>query len=356
MTRALGVLTLSGVAAAFGAQQPLVENGRVEMRAATTIEREIAAAGRGADPAWVAWQAPMVAGDRNLCSTWSDGIWTVRGESLEPRTPGTPPAPIARPPGPVAIERGTSLVILARVAAGALERLRVIADDCPIDAGGRTIHWLTGVAPAESVRYLDSLTRVEPLGVGPNRRHADAAIVAISLHADPAADAALDRLTARTADAHLRRQAASALATGRGASGLARLRALIRDEPDRGQRQHFVAALAASPDAGVPGELLALARTDADAQIRGEAAYRYVRRQGAAGVVEALALVEREADDTVRRRLVSAIGSLPNDAGTPALVTLARTHSNLAVRKEAVAALGRSRDPRARQVIEELLK
>jgi hypothetical protein len=339
-----------------GAPQPLVHNGRVDMRPAADIGRAISAAGAGADPAWVGWQVPMVPGDRNLCSTWSDGASVVRVEALEARAGGRPPA--ASPPssGPVAIERGTSLVLLARVVDGRLERLRAIGDDCQIDAGGRAVHWLTGITPAASIEYLDALTRAEPLGVGTNRRIADTAVFAIGLHDSPAAMPVLERLTGRTTDAGLRRQAASMLASARGQAGFERVQALVRDEPDRQLRQHFVGALAQSPESETTDVLLGLAQSDVDAGVRAEAASRFIRRAGPAGLEPALRIVDTDADDGVRRRIVSAIGTLAANAGTPTLIRLARTHASLNVRKEAVAALGRSNDPAARELLEELLK
>jgi hypothetical protein len=349
------ILTMAAVPVQ-GAPQPLVHNGRVDVRPAADIARGISAAGAGSDPTWVGWQVPMVPGDRNLCSTWSDGASVVRVETLEARAGGQPPT--ASPPasGPVAIERGTSLVLLARVVDGRLERLRAIGDDCQIDAGGRVIHWLSGITPAASIEYLDGLTRAEPLGVGTNRRIADTAVFAIGLHDSPAAMPVLERLTGRATDAGLRRQAASILASARGRPGFERVHALVRDEPDRQLRQQFVGALAQSPEATTTDVLLGVAQSDVDAGVRGEAASRFVRRAGPAGLDPALRLLDTDAHDDVRRRIVSAIGSLAANAGTPTLIRLARTHTNLNVRKEAVAALGRSNDPAARGLLEELLK
>src|SRR5690348_8460572 len=97
MTRYLAVcLLLTAAAGNAGAQQPVIQNGRVETRqatAATNIDRELAAVGSGPDPVWVAWRQPMVDGDPRLCSTWSDGRVFARGETLEPRPMGAEPTP-----------------------------------------------------------------------------------------------------------------------------------------------------------------------------------------------------------------------------------------------------------------------
>jgi HEAT repeat protein len=275
---------------------------------------------------------------------------------LDDRMSGQRPA--APPPStaPVPIERGTALVVLARVVDGRLERLRTIDDACPIDAGGRGIRWLTGITPVASVEYLDGLTRAESLSVGTTRRIAEAAVSAIGLHDTPTAMATLDRLITKDANQGLRRHVVTVLASARGRAGFERVKALISGETDNNLRQHAVSALAQSPEPAVADTLLSLARTDKAANVRAEAASRYVRRVGPPAIETSLKLLENETDDGVRRRIVSAIGSLPNGAGTPSLIQLARTHTNLHVRKEAVAALGRSSDPSARGVLEELLK
>jgi hypothetical protein len=353
--RTLFILLVVAVAD-LGAQRPDIRNGRVETRAATAIAREIATVGTSASPVWVAWSVPMVAGDRNVCSTWNDGNTFTRGETLE-RVDGSRPTPSAPPSGPLRLDSGTSLVVLARVVDGRLERLRSIGDDCPVDAGGATIHWLTGVSAAESVRYLDGLTRTDALNVSATRRLAEAAVSAIAMHHDASDVPVLDRLSsAATADGTLRRQAASGLAAHRGTEGFDRVVSLIKTERNGDLRRSFVGALAQSPIEKATDVLLEIARTDADASVRGEAAMRYVRRAGAGALPTALAMLDKETNDDVRRRIISGIGSLPEPVAAPTLIQLARTHPSVVVRKHAVAALGRFSDPQARALLEELLR
>jgi HEAT repeat protein len=300
----------------------------------------------------------MVTGDRQLCSNWSDGYTFVRGETLE-RVYGTRPVSLPPPGGPARLEAGTSLVVLARVVDGRLERIRTIGDDCPVDAGGATIRWLTGtgVSPSASVRFLDELTRAAALNVSTNRRLAEAAISAIGLHQDPSALPVLDRLSSpATTDGSLRRQAVSGLATHRGAAGFDRVVALIKGERNRDLRRSFVSSLAQSPHERTADVLLEIARTDADAGVRGEAVARYIRRAGQPALATALSILDTDPDDEVRRRIVSGIGTLPEPVAAPALVRLARSHPSVVVRKEAVASLGRFNDPQARALLEELLR
>ena len=355
MRRRVTTILLFTAVAGLGAQQPTIQNGRVETRTVTSIGREVSAVGASASPVWVAWSVPMVAGDRSLCSTWSDGYTVVRGETLEPRNDSRPPQ-FPAPTGPARLEAGTSLVVFARLLNGQVERIRTIGDDCQVDAGGTTIHWLTGVTPGESLQYLDSLTRAESLNVGAARRVAESAVTAIALHREAGADAILDRLTGPSAADALRRQAASGLGAHRGAHGFDRLMGLIRDERNRDLRRHFVSALSQNADGRAMDALLGIARADADASVRAEAASRYIRRAGAASLTTALTLLDQDADESVKRRIVSSIGALPEPAATPALIQLAKAHPNVTVRKNAVAALARSNDPQAKALLEDLLR
>jgi len=355
-----GIVALGAVVpiAPVAQQAPpsLVQNGRVETKAATSIDREIAAVGTSADAAWLAWRVPMVDGERNMCSTWySDPYGYVRGQQLEP-TEGFGPPKIAPAAGPVALEGGTNLIVLARVVDGKLERLRSLSDDCPMDAGGRPFTWLTGITSAESLRFLESQVRRDNMPLDQQRRFSDSAASAISLHRDPAADAILDRLASSDRDSDMRRRAGTWLGQYRGAHGLATLKALIGTEKDQSTRVSFVNALAQTRQPGTADALLALAQNDADPKVRAEAVYWYPVRAGAAGINATRAIIDKDVDDNVKKRAVSGVSRLPNEGGIPTLIELAQPKSNPVVRKEAISALGRSKDPRAVAFLEQILR
>jgi hypothetical protein len=51
-------------------QSPVpIQNGKVETRQASSIDREVTAAGALGDPVWIARRAPLQPGDRNLCES-----------------------------------------------------------------------------------------------------------------------------------------------------------------------------------------------------------------------------------------------------------------------------------------------
>ena len=333
-----------------------IQNGKVDTRPGSSLDREIGALGAGPDATWVAWRVPMVDGDRRSCSTWTtDGQLLYRGEVLEPGPAGSTRPPAATPPSSVALEAGTSLVVLARLIDGRVERLRSVDDSCPIDANGRTVHVLANITAAESLRYLESLTRQDAMNIDGRRRVAESALAAVALHRDAAADAVLDRLAAG-ADSSLRAQAISQLASARGAHGFATISRLLAGETDRTVRRSLVSALGQTRQPGTADALLTLARTDADPEVRAMAVYAYAPRAGQSGLPNLLAIVEKDTSDVVKQRAVSGLGRLPAGVAVPALIDLARNNPMLAVRKQAVSSLTQIKDPRAVAFLEGLLR
>lgn len=193
MVKSATVLVILVAAVGALAQTPQIQNGRVETRAVTSLARDVAAltAQTGATPQWVAWQVPMIDGERGLCCTYySDGMTSpVRGCTMEPADPhATWKAPdFPAPSGPVQLEAGTMLTVFVRLVEKRIERLRVLSDDCPVDAGGRDVKWLTGVSGADSVAFLKQLALDEKMDVDVRSRISLAAVRGLALHRDPAA-------------------------------------------------------------------------------------------------------------------------------------------------------------------------
>jgi hypothetical protein len=370
------ILSLAIVVPVAGWQQsaqpaPQIQNGKVERRPGTNIDREIAAvsAPSSTEPGWVAWRAPMVDGDRDICSWYSDRLGSTRGMFIDDGmmyvssggvvNPSPDRPQISQPKGPIPLEAGTNVVVLARLVGGRVERTRTVTDDCPMDAGGRTVYWLDSVTPAESIRFLAALAQAGPTDRSPidaDRRVAEAAVRAIGYHKDPSADAALDRIAAEHRDSGLRRQAASTLTSLRGAHGVATVTKLLTSSKIPDERRALTSALGQSRDASAVPALRSL-MGDEDASIRSEAVYYFIQRGGLAVVPDALKAVATDKSDNVRKRAISSIGRLPADAGVPQLLQIARAPSTDAVsRKEAVNALSQSKDPRAIAFMEEILK
>ena len=344
------------------APQAIVQNGRLQTRAVTSLEREVPALG-GPDPVWAYWRVPMIDGERGPCSTWyyGDREPIIRGDILDSgvggTNVGTQRPQIAPPTGPIPLEGGTGLLVFARVLDGRVERLRTLSDDCPVDASGLTVFALTGVTPADSLRFLDTFTKMsgEKLTVNARRMLAETALSAIRRHRDAGANAILDRIATSDLDMELRRSAATALATSRGAHGFATVKTLVDTEKVPDLRRSFVTALGQTREPGTVDALRALLR-DPDARVRAQAAYYLPQRGGSAVVPELRKLIETETDTGVKQQAIRGLARLPANDAVPLLIQIARSSADPVVKKESVNSLGQSRDARAMAYMDELLK
>jgi hypothetical protein len=263
-----------------------------------------------------------------MCGWYSDRQGTVRGsfidDDLRSSSFESRVCPKSHhPPAPCRSKRARTGV-LARAVGGKVERLRTLSDDCPMDAGGRAVCWISSVTPAESLRFLNSLTRpvaTDRAMFDNERQIVSSAIRAIGYHADASADGCSTRwrLTMRTRASasggdHARRLSRRAW------RGDAHAPDRIRQDSD--ERRSLVTALGQSRESATVETFRSLTR-DPDARIRSEAAYFVCA--AAAVVSDALKLASSDPEDSVRKRVVSGIARLPNGAGIPSLIDLART-------------------------------
>ncbi len=292
MRRTLCVLTtaLVLVRADAAAHQPSFANARVETVAAT---RGLAATfrdlgGRTSEPFWIGYAAPVTDGEHQMCCHRSDG--GSRGNAccagcrLEP---GAGDQRITMPPasGSVRLEGAATFTVLYRLEGGAVGRIRMFSEDCPLDAGGRVIYWLTGVSGADSVRWLTSF-------LGGDRKLASSATAAMAQHREPlAVDTLVD-----------------------------------------------------------------LARRHGDGRVRGDALFWLAHRAGTRAASAIADAITNDPETDVKRRAVFALSQLPKDEGVPLLIRVARTNRNPEVRKHAMFWLGQSKDARAIEFFEEILR
>jgi hypothetical protein len=143
--------------------QPKIENAKLETRAVNgsldASFRTIVTA--QAESAWIGYSVPQVPGERSMCGT-------------------------------VSLEGAREFVMLYRVTAGQVEKIRTYATDCTFDAGSLALYWLTGVDGSQSALLLSTfIPAAIPPSTSSDRRGvewqvANSALSAIARHQDGA--------------------------------------------------------------------------------------------------------------------------------------------------------------------------
>jgi len=262
------------------AQTPRLSNGRLEHHAVSAgLSKDLPAlAATLTEPTWLGYAVPVIDGDHQMCDYGND---KMRG-------------PVS---GPVLLEPSAAFFVLYRVEGGQITRIRSYSADCPLDAGGKAIHWFTNVTATDSLAYLK--TFVAPSSA--SRRTVDSAVTAMAMHEG---QPALDLLLA-------------------------------------------MARVEATPALGLPAPT---------STMRGNALFWLAQRAGQKAVGTITSAIENDPDTEVKKKAVFALSQLPDHEGVPLLIQQARTNKNPAVRKQAMFWLGQSKDPRALKFFEEVLK
>ena len=225
--------------------------------------------------------------DRTMCCFSSaDGTTWISGTSssnvqccgacrIEPAANAAPAvrepaAKPAAPPASVRLEGSERVVILFRIADRKVERIRMFSEDCELDAGGRAVHWLQDVRPAESIALLESL--VAPDAERKNRV-TNTAISAIAVHAEPGATSVLERLARAHASSSIRGEAIFWLGQKAGKKAVGVISEAIEKDPETEVKKRAVFALSQLPKSeGVP-LLIDVARKNQNPAVRKQAIF-----------------------------------------------------------------------------------
>lgn len=355
---AFAVAALVPVASAVAQAPPSLHASRLQSRAAGgDLEATLRAV--GSQTTWVAWSVPMVAGQGDACcySGWfrdhdSKSQPGLRGCRLDgKRNNGLT---IRGDEGPYTRdEGGGALMVYSRFESGRMSAVRAYSASCPVEAGEERVIWLDGVDPAQSVALLGDRARTQPHKSGPG----DEVMVALALHADPAADAALIDMASRSQPMDVREDAIFWLGQARGERGYRELTRIASSEDDAQVLEKVAFSLSQSPVPAAGPTLENMARRHADSRVREEAVFWLGQRGGPDIVNKLLSVIEEDDELEVRKKAVFALSQLDDhDAdGVSALVGLVRHASDPAIRKEALFWLGQSDDPRALASLEALL-
>jgi hypothetical protein len=237
VTRALWLLAAAIPAAA---QPKLLINAQMDTRsAASGLEGQFRAlVSAQPQPAWIGYSVPSTRSYNLGCEYVSPGGRTA--------------------PGVVHLEPPDQAVVLLRLQGGQVDRIRALSPDCEIDAGGVPVHWLSDVRPADSVALLATFDD-------------SSAVMAIAVHADASADAALERLVGGSSHDNVRCRAAFWLGAARGRRGVDAVKDLLSRETNQAIRRQAIEGLATNRDSGALDLLISVARTEKDNSIRRQA-------------------------------------------------------------------------------------
>lgn len=321
------LMMLAFTTLALMAQQPRVANGRVETRAVSTLEKDfqsIVASTSGA--AWVGYAVSKAPGMGDFGCEW------------EHRS-------AKRASGPVQLEGAQFGAVLYRLEAKTVQKVRIFAMDCDLDAGGLPFIWLTGVKPAESLALLNTFVP----------QHNDSALAAIAAHNDPAADRMLDEYAAAGQPLKLREKAVFWMGATRGRRGYESLARIVREDKDEKLREKTVFALFVSKEPAAADSIVRAAKEDSSSHVRGQAIFWLAQKAGSKAVGAITAALENDPDTDVKKKAVFALSQLPKDEGVPMLINVAQNNRNPAVKKQAFFWLGQSKDPRALAFFETVL-
>ena len=247
------------------------------------------------------------------------------------------------------------VLMLFRVADRNVGKIRVFTDDCELNAGGLPVYWLSDVNPKESIGLLASFVEGAGEKTREGHRKSDSAVTAIALHADPAADQALEKFVDPNRPEEVRKSTAFWLGNLRGQRGYEILRRIVREDPSDKIREHCTFALHLSKVPEAVNAMVDAARNDKSAHVRGQALFWLAQKAGEKAIRAIADAIQNDPETEVKKKAVFALSQLPKDEGVPKLIDVARKNRNREVRKDAMFWLGQSNDERALAFFEEVL-
>ncbi|MGH9702280.1 MAG: HEAT repeat domain-containing protein [Candidatus Acidiferrales bacterium] len=355
------------VAIQAAAQTPRVSNAKMETRsAAVGLAQAFQSIVAGqASPAWIGYAVPAVSPDRQICCFDSyannfdgnNGCGICRLEkssgeiNMNNRDSGGTGGDTVKLEGP------RNIFILFRVSDKRVEKIRLLSDDCQLDAGGLPLIWLTGAPPAESVALLAPIAQQAPdEDSNHGSRVSQQALAAIALTGDPAADKALGSFAAPNQPEHLREKAAFWLGSARGKEGYEILKRMAHDDSSDRVREKVTFALSLSRQPEAVEEMIRMAKSDSSSRVRGQALFWLGQKAGKKAVAAISDAIENDPETEVKKKAVFALSQLPRDEAVPKLIEVAQSNRNREVRKQAMFWLGQSNDPRALAFFEDVLE
>jgi hypothetical protein len=233
------------------AQTPRLSNGRIESHATTNIAKDVSGlAATLTEPTWIGYTQPLIDGDHTMCDYWNDGRMIVQSTD------------------PIRLEPADFFFVMFRVENKEITRIRTYSSNCPLDAGGKAVHWFNNVPVNDSVSYMKTF-----MGPNASKKMNDSAVTVLAL---TEGDRPLNELLTIARDgatSQVKGNALFWLAQRAGQKAVGTITAAIENDPDTEVKKKAVFALSQLPkDEGVP-LLIQQARTNKNAAVRKQAMF-----------------------------------------------------------------------------------
>lgn len=337
---------------------PQFQNARVEVRKLQgALDEQIRQWASASDkPRWLGYAVETVSGQHEMCCSNSNGnpdrycaACALEGNSPTIRTHST-----TAPRETFRLEGGREMAVMLRAENGKIGKVREFSTNCPADAGGLEVLWLDAVPAAESIAFLEKLVSSNR-SADERESVAKDALVALALHADAAADRALESFIAPHQPEWLREQTAFWLGVARGSEGFRLLQNMAQRDTSTAVREKVAFALSLSKQPGALSEMIRMAHEDQSPQVRGQALFWLAQKAGKKAEAAITGAIQDDPDTDVKKKAVFALSQMPKDEGIPRLIEVAQNNKNPEVRKQAMFWLGQSQDPRALAFFEKIL-
>ena len=210
------------IAAAASAQTPRLSNGRIEPHTTTNIARDVQQlASTLTEPAWIGYTQPLIDGDHNMCD-----YTTINGRMITQST------------DPIHLEPVGYFFVMFRVEEKQITRIRTFSENCPLDAGGKAVHWFNNVPVSDSVNYMKTF-----MSPAATRRLNDSAVTVIAMTKGDQALNELLTIAKNGATPQAKGNALFWLAQRAGDKAVGTITAAIENDPDTEVKKKAVFAL-----------------------------------------------------------------------------------------------------------------
>jgi hypothetical protein len=233
------------------AQTPRLSNGRIESHAAANIAKDLPAlANTLSEPMWIGYTQPLIDGNHNMCDYWNEGRMMTQSTD------------------PIHLEPANYFFVLFRIEDRQISRIRTYSDNCPLDAGGKAVHWFPSVSAADSINYMKTF-----MSPAATKKLNDSAVTVIAM---TKGDQALNELLSLARDGSTTAVKGNALfwlAQRAGDKAVGTITSAIENDPDTEVKKKAVFALSQLPkDEGVP-LLIQQARSNKNPVVRKQAMF-----------------------------------------------------------------------------------